>query len=247
MIKDASYQWLMSASTPPSDDLASGDTRSRIITAAAELIAEGGSDAATTRAVASAACVQAPTIYRLFGDKRGLLDAVAEETFSNYVTEKTKREPDADPVEDLRLGWDAHVAFGLANPAIFTLISTSYPEPLSRAAAAGMAALRERVRRVARTGRLRVSEERAVDLIHAMGTGTVLTLLEKAPGERAGLAENAREAVFAAILSGPSPLVEGGAAGHASALRADLDEVTALTPGERLLLDELLQKIAGSS
>ncbi|MDH7794596.1 MULTISPECIES: TetR/AcrR family transcriptional regulator [unclassified Beijerinckia] len=238
----------MSTSMPPSDDPLSSDTRARIIAAAAALVAAGGSEAATTRAVANAASVQAPTIYRLFGDKRGLLDAVAEETFSNYVAGKAQRARDGDPVEDLRLGWDAHVAFGLANPAIFTLISATYPEPLSRTAAAGMAVLRERVRRVARTGRLRVSEERAVDLIHAMGTGTVLTLLEKAPNERAGLAEAARNAVFAAILDERSGPVAGASsvAGTASALRARLDEVTGLTPGEQLLLDELLRRIAGA-
>ncbi|WP_338419811.1 TetR family transcriptional regulator [Streptomyces klenkii] len=33
----------------------------------------------TTRAVAAAAGVQAPAIYRLFGDKDGLLEAVAEQ------------------------------------------------------------------------------------------------------------------------------------------------------------------------
>jgi AcrR family transcriptional regulator len=36
-----------------------------------------GRRAVTTRAVAAGAGVQAPTIYRLFGDKDGLLDALA--------------------------------------------------------------------------------------------------------------------------------------------------------------------------
>ena len=45
---------------------------------AARLLREQGAAAVTTRAVAMAAGVQAPTIYRLFGDKDGLLDAVAE-------------------------------------------------------------------------------------------------------------------------------------------------------------------------
>lgn len=235
----------MSDPTQPTDDLVNGDSRSRIIAAAAELIAEGGSDAATTRAIATAAAVQAPTIYRLFGDKRGLLDAVAEDAFSTYVAEKTGRSPDADPVEDLRLGWETHVAFGLANPAVFLLVSATYPSSTSRAATAGLSVLRERVRRVARTGRLRVSEERAVDLIQAMGVGTVLALLGKSAEERAGLSEAAREVVFAAILDQQSNIAGTEAPGTASALRARLDEVTVLTPGERLLLDELLRRIAG--
>ena len=38
--------------------------------------ADGGRGAVTTRAVSAAARVQPPTIYRQFGDMRGLLDAV---------------------------------------------------------------------------------------------------------------------------------------------------------------------------
>ena len=54
------------------------ELRLQIIEAAARLLREGGALAVTTRGVADAASVQPPTIYRLFGDKDGLLDAVAE-------------------------------------------------------------------------------------------------------------------------------------------------------------------------
>ena len=54
------------------------DGRNRVVAAAVALLARGGREALTTRAVAAAAGVQAPTIYRLFGDKQGLVDAVAE-------------------------------------------------------------------------------------------------------------------------------------------------------------------------
>src|SRR3954452_18482594 len=96
------------------------DTRTRIVTAAAALLADGGRDAVTTRAVAAAAGVQAPTIYRLFGDKTGLLDAVAEHGFQAYLGGKAA--PDGDPVECLRAGWDLHVGFGLANPGLYALM-----------------------------------------------------------------------------------------------------------------------------
>ncbi len=45
--------------------------RDRILQAAARLLAEGGREAVSTRAVSSAAGVQAPTIYRQFGDMQG--------------------------------------------------------------------------------------------------------------------------------------------------------------------------------
>ena len=49
----------------------------RMVRAAADLLQSGGIDAVSTRAVAAAAGVQPPAIYRQFGDKDGLLDAVA--------------------------------------------------------------------------------------------------------------------------------------------------------------------------
>src|ERR687894_233566 len=98
------------------------DTRDRIVRAAAELLAEGGREAVSTRAVAAAAGVQAPTIYRQFGDMRGLLDAVASDGFSTYLGRKMTRERAADPIDDLRGGWNLHVEFGLENPALYTLM-----------------------------------------------------------------------------------------------------------------------------
>ena len=82
-----------------------GDTRERIIAAAIALLSEGGREAVSTRSVSAAAGVQAPTIYRLFGDKQGLLDAVAAHGFAAYLSSKVAHKPGADPVEDLRTGW----------------------------------------------------------------------------------------------------------------------------------------------
>ena len=218
------------------------NARGRILAAAATLVAAGGIDAATTRAVAAAAGVQAPTLYRLFGDKDGLLAAVAEQVMADYVATKHEIAAGDDPVLELRRGWDDYIEFGLSHPAVFALINNP-SRPVSPATAAGLAVLAKRVHRVARAGRLGVTEERAVDLIHACGTGTVLTLIAKPPEVRDDLAAGAREVVMAAILDEPR-LVAGGPAGMATGLRANLDDVAGLTPGERHLLDELLQRIA---
>ncbi|WP_437753552.1 TetR family transcriptional regulator [Sorangium sp. So ce1389] len=64
--------------------------RARIVAAGAELLAEGGRGALTTRAVAAAAGVQAPTIYRLFGDERGLLEAVAERGLAKHIAQNSR-------------------------------------------------------------------------------------------------------------------------------------------------------------
>ncbi|MFC7739831.1 TetR/AcrR family transcriptional regulator [Nocardiopsis composta] len=98
------------------------EPRRRILEAAAGLLAEGGPEAASTRAVAAAAGVQAPTLYRLFGDKQGLLEALAAHGFERYLADKQELGATDDPVADLRRGWDLHVDFGLARPALYVLM-----------------------------------------------------------------------------------------------------------------------------
>jgi len=113
-------------------------TRASIVQSAARLLHEQGADAVTTRAVAQAAGMQAPTIYRFFEDKEALLDAVAEHVFATYVSGKTLVE-DGDPIADLRAGWDAHIDFGLANAALFGLLIDPARGGGSPAAEAGLA------------------------------------------------------------------------------------------------------------
>jgi AcrR family transcriptional regulator len=223
-------------------------TRAQLVEVAAQLLASDGPDAVTTRAVALAAGVQAPTIYRLFGDKSGLLDAVAEHGFAGYMARKPPvAGTDGDPVESLRAGWELHVGFGLANPELFRLMHTARRTPDGRAAvAAGLAVLQARVHRVAEAGRLRVTERRAVELIDAAGTGVVFALIDQAADERDdALADTAWEAVCAAILAGENTAVPGPAAA-AVTLRAALPDLKALTPAERALLGDWLDRITKS-
>ena len=230
------------------EDAEESDVRARIIEAAAELIASGGPDAATTRAVAAAAGVQAPTLYRLFGDKQGLLAAVIEDTLKSYVSEKAARKPHPDALQDFREGWDMHMAFGLSHPGL-TVLMYSDPHLASRSPAVGDGAdiLRRRIRNIALAGRLRVSEERALGLVTAMGTGAALTLLRQPEEQRdPGFVDAAREAVVAAITSEAAPTAHADVRSVATALRASLDRLPVLTPGERALLSELLERIANA-
>jgi AcrR family transcriptional regulator len=225
-----------------------GTTRERIIEAAAQLLATGGREAVSTRAVSAAAGVQAPTIYRIFGDKKGLLDAVASGGFADYLRTKTTREHHPDPVEDLRRGFDLHVEFGLANPALYALIygdpRPGTESPVEREAAAVLAGL---IRRIAEVGRLRVSEERAAHLVHSASRGITLTLIGLPPERRdPTLAESAREAVLAAVTTDPSSHASAGIGPvwAAVALRAALSQLVVLTPAERGLLQEWLDRVA---
>lgn len=238
----------------------SSDVRERIVQAAAELLAAGGREAVSTRAVSAAAGVQAPTIYRQFGDMRGLLDAVAQETFAEYVRQKAARARTDDPVEDLRRGWDLHVAYGLAHPAAYVLM---HSDPAlttdSPAARDGAAILQEQLARVAEAGRLRVSVAHAARLIFAAARGVTLSLIGTPPDARdPRLSEAMREAVLAAITVEPdadgaaATASDEAAAGNrvaarAVALRAVLAEAPdVLSAAERQLLGEWLDRLAGS-
>jgi AcrR family transcriptional regulator len=219
--------------------------RERILAATAKLLAEGGREAVSTRAVGSAAGVQAPTIYRLFGDKQGLLDAVAVEGFTAYLNSKTGLEPTGDPVEDLRAGWDLHVGFGLANPALY-MVMYGEPRPGAAppAAVAGAEILAAHIRRIAEAGRLRVNEERAAHLVHAAGRGTTISLIDMPADHRdLELSALAREAVIAAITTDTPAPASPGPVGAAVALRAVLPQTTALTDQEQGLLREWLDRI----
>lgn len=222
------------------------DTRERILEAAAALLVAEGRDGLSTRAVSAAAGVQPPALYRLFGDKDGLLDAVAAYGFDEYLTSKRAQGTTGDAVEDLRRGWDLHVEFGLSRPEFYVLMyGDARPGRTSPAAREAEAMLRSIVARVAEAGRLRVSVERAARLVHATGMGVVLALIATPPEERdQDLSATARETVLSRILTGDAEPAGSDLPERAIALRAGLDGATALTEAERILLAEWLDRIA---
>ena len=231
------------------------DAQARILRAATELLASGGRNAVTTRAVSSAAGVQPPTIYRHFGDMQGLLDAAARETMAVHMREQATRPLTKDPVEDLRRGWDLHIAFGLAHPDAFALLysAPSAAESIS-AIHEGVAVLQRLVTRIAEAGRLRVDVAHATDLIHAAGTGVTLALAATPPDQRdPWLSRTMREAIITALTaptSAPNPGPNAAppaerVAIYAVALRALLSDTSAiLSPAERHLLRDWLDRLA---
>jgi len=223
-------------------------TRVQLVEVAARVLAAGGPEAVTTRAVALAAGVQAPTIYRLFGDKNGLLDAVVERGFASYVARKPPVEAHVDPVESLRAGWELHIGFGMENPWLFRLMHTALRTPEGRAIAArGTGILEARVHLVAEAGRLCVTEQRAADLIRAAGTGVVFTLIDRAGDEQDHLlADAAWEAVSAAILTDPHTASTPGPGAAAVPLRGALLAPAMLAPAERALFGDWLDRVAWS-
>ena len=192
--------------------------------------------------------MQAPAIYRLFGDKDGLLEAVAEHVMASFVAAKAAHVAEVsaanvDPLEDLRAGFETQITFGLANPALFRLLSAPDRVAQSPAARSGRHVLEARVHRVALTGRLRVSEERAVNIIQAAGIGTIQSLLATPPEQRdAGLAESMYEAVLRQILTDAPEPSQNGPLSAAVAFRALAPQLDMLSEGEKQLLSEWLDR-----
>lgn len=228
--------------------------RHRLVDVAADLLRQEGPAAVTTRAVAAAAGVQAPTIYRVFGDKDGLLDAVAERAAEQFVASKALAAQDeagrgADPLEDLRAAFVAQVEFGVANPEVFRLLGDPARVLRSGAAQAGRAVLRARVHRVALAGMLRVPEERCVDLVQSAGTGVIQTLLATpVAGRDPQLAAAMWDAVTAAVLVGQpdAPRTTGPAEQAVAAtvvtFRAMAPQLPGLSEAERALLVDWLHR-----
>ncbi|MFI6599409.1 TetR/AcrR family transcriptional regulator [Nonomuraea sp. NPDC050536] len=221
------------------------DMRERIIAAAADLLETEGQESVTTRSVSAAAGVQPPAIYRLFGDMQGLLDAVAADGFTRYLAEKKDQAPSGDPIDDLRIGWDLHVEFGLRHPAHYRLMYQQHAS--DEAARQAQEILREMLRRAAAAGLLRVPVERAAQMVHAACMGVTLSLISLPPEERQLTVSTAvRESVLAAIAVQEPGAAERDPVRHAVALRTLVEEMEGgFTPGERMLLAELLDRIAG--
>lgn len=217
-------------------------TRERILRASAELLAEGGIAAFSTRAVGEAAGVGAPTLYHHFGDKQGLLDATASYGFERYLAVKRANVPSDDPVGDLREGFAAHVAFGLAYPAFYQLMYGGVrPGNPPAGAAEGHRILTSILARIEAAGLLRLPVDEAADLVHAVGVGVTFGLINTPEAERdPHLADRAREAVVAAISSKARPEAD-----PAAELRARLRAGTppGLTAGEAALMAEWLERM----
>jgi AcrR family transcriptional regulator len=226
----------------------------RILRAATDLLQKGGIEAVSTRAVAAAAGVQPPTIYRQYGDKQGLLDAVVSFALQGYIEEKRllADNPSDDPVDDLRRLWDLHVEFGMKQPDCYVLAyGPSRPEHALSAATETIKILTDVIARLAGQGRLRMSVERATTYFRSCGTGFVLTQIGAPPAERdSALSSIMFENLLAAITNGAKrerPSVRD-LPGRATALREALRDKKdlPLTHAERDLLAEWLKRLADS-
>ncbi|WP_283608313.1 TetR/AcrR family transcriptional regulator [Mycolicibacterium poriferae] len=227
-------------------------TRDRILEAAAELLDKGGVDELSTRAVATAAEVSTPTIYREFGDKDGLLSAVIRQVLQQYWDDKLRVSfATDDALADLEQLFDLHIEFGLSHPYCYAVAYVSVPEDDTLARSLSESPfLLQVMTRLRDEGRLSTSPEQAARLMATAGIGSVLALLSTDPQRRdMSVAHAARSAVLDTIVVDrpgglPADVSEPKVA--AIALREVLRVAPSpeLSPGESVLIDEWLQLLA---
>ena len=192
------------------------DTRRALLDAAAEVIERRGVEAASTREIYTLAGVKAPTLYHHFGDKQGLMDAVVTDAFERYLAQKRALRPTSDPAASIRQGWDAHVAFARANPAIYRLMWPMGDADPPPAAAESAEDLLRGFAELGRRGALRpgVTARHATRTLAAALRG-VTAAITRDPADRgnAKLSATIRDAVIdALIMPAPAPVPTPAAA-----------------------------------
>lgn len=225
----------------------SGDVRDALLAAAEDLLVSSPDGEISTRAVCDAVGVTQPVLYRIFGDKQGLLDALAEVGLQRYTARKRELETTPDPVADLRAGWDDHMAFAAEHPAIYRLMFSPRPGVPSAARDGVLELVKAALRRCAAAGALRAEIDASAALILSANVGLAMNRLTQPDvyGARE-LSDGLRDAVFAAVLTdAPTPSEEVPLVVAARQLSAqlDLDTPGRLAPEEQALLRLWLQRL----
>ncbi|MFC4033462.1 TetR/AcrR family transcriptional regulator [Streptomyces polygonati] len=236
------------------------NTRDRILSVAVDLLARSPDGDISTRAVCDAAQIGAPVLYRQFGDKEGLLSAVVDHGFDTYLATKRDRHPGSDPVQDVRDGWDSHVAFALANRNLYRLMNSPAMRRPPSSALESQRILTRELEAAAAQGKLLISPALGAQMIMSANVGVALMLISRpAMFPDTETSPRVRDAVHASVFT-PTAMRPYGAAGipgeaavttptAAARLGALLrsSPSTSLTTAETVLLDEWLERVANST
>jgi AcrR family transcriptional regulator len=180
------------------------ELRLRMLQAAEKQLSASPEHDISTRAVCEAVGVGQPVLYRLFGDKAGLLSALVDHGFARYVQRKQALETTDDPLDDLRAGWDDHIAFALENPAIYRLMFSPTLAQQPAAPRTVFKLLAATLERCAQAGALRIPPELAAQQILSANIGVALALLVRPDiYTDPDLSARVRDATFAGCIDQP--------------------------------------------
>ena len=226
-------------------------TRARVVDVAAHLLQSEGPAAVTTRAVAEGAGVQAPTIYRLFGDKDGLLEAVAEHVMAAHVSAKTAKEAAAvaahsDPLDDLRTSWFAHRSTSAWPTRPCSGCSANRAGSSARPPRSRASSVLESPRAPGRGDRAAPGRRGSAPSgwSRRPGSGSSRCCCRRRPSSATSAwPDDLYDAVLAQILTDSPARPDVGPTATAVAFRAVTPALEALTAAERTLLVEWLDRV----
>lgn len=231
--------------------------KTRLLRAAAELLANSDGSPVSTRQITKLAGVTAPTLYHHFGDKEGLFDAVVSAGFEEYVAGERDFAPSGEPLEDVRRMWDNHVQFGLTQPHLYlVMFGNIRPESRPAIVADAESLLDEMLSKAAIAGQINVSPREAARSILAANVGVTLMLIAEPLEDRnLELSTMTRDSMISAVStetgrgaaaddSGKSSVVVAAIALNAALQASHSDQ---LSSSELKLFLEWLHRISSSS
>lgn len=171
------------------------DTETGILDAAEALLEAQGPAGLTTRAVCEAVGIKSPTLYHYFGDKSGLERALIRRGLDQFMQRKRAPQASADPLEQLRFGWDVALEFALKRPALYALIAQhALTQPTLIADAHSV--MQARVQRLVDLGRFQGPAEDAARAVWAASQGVLSLVLQ---GTQRKMIEATSDLLFKAV------------------------------------------------
>src|SRR5258708_187709 len=179
----------------------SGETRDRLLLAAAELMHESGESTPSTRAPCERARVEAPTPHHHFRSNHPPIDPLIQAGCHQFVEPEPAQDSALDPIDAIRHGWDRHMRFGLENPRFYALLygNVERGRPCAITSPA-LARLTDLLAVAAKAGRLRVAPaEAAAPLLAANVRVTLSLIAQPADATDLSLSDRVREVAFPAL------------------------------------------------
>lgn len=204
------------------------DPRALVLDKTAERLAGSVTGDISTRAVCEAAGITQPVLFRLFGDKDALLAATVDAVWDRYLAMKRAATPSPDPIADLKAGWDAHVAFAVANPHAYRLLFGGALATRPAALAQATDLLRSVVERIATAGHLAVPVDDAVRVVVAANTGHALAILRGDAAFAATVTAAVRDATIRGIVTEESAMEASAPGDHSDGIKPAATAATTL-------------------
>ncbi len=162
----------------PPDEGAQPPPVERLREAALGLLREGGLAALTTRAVCERAGVTAPTLYHHYGDKDGLLRALAQAELQAFFARKQRLKPSDDALADVKRGWDDWVQFAIDQPHLVRALQAGGSATVAPLREAAEAIAAGRLQRLAALTPLAVDPATGARVLVAGANAVVQLLLD---------------------------------------------------------------------